>query len=124
MEKIYGKMLIGTDYKSIDNKGRVTIPVKWRNDICPAGSEGVYSPVFLQFIDGHFILWNYKAWDEGTAFTQSELANCEHLTVDKHGRILIPKRMIEDAELNGEVVFKGAGAYLEIYSKHNIKTNA
>lgn len=107
-------MIIGSDYKSLDDKGRVVIPAKWREDICPLNSEGGYSPVILQYKEKRLMLWRMEDWLKSTA-PMEELQYCESICPDAAGRILIPKHLASLAGLNGEVYYKGTGHHLEIW---------
>lgn len=51
------------------------------------------------------------------------LGEVEEVAVDRQGRILIPKPMMEEAGISGQVVFSGAGEYFEVWDVDRHRSN-
>ncbi len=116
--------MIGNYKVSIDEKGRMTIPTKFRHEI---GNEVVVSFEF----EGLLVIRKKEEWDEWQEFILSKgtlnkaartlqrkiLGNSSEATIDSKGRILLPKTLIESAELESNVQVVGVGKKLEIVSE-------
>lgn len=106
---------------SLDPKGRVIVPVKYREEL---GSEFVITQGF----DHSLYVFPMEAWEAFSAKIMSlSLANknarklIRHFIsgavdcqVDKQGRVLIPQHLREFADIVDEVTIAGAGNKLEI----------
>lgn len=119
-------MLIGEYQHSVDDKGRLFMPAKFREEL---GAKFVASRGIGQCL---FVFSN----DEWTKFsanlTQAPKSNipaqdflrllfasaCE-CEPDKQGRILLPQRLREFAGIEGEAVVIGLMNRAEIWSKQN-----
>ncbi len=111
-----------SQYKhSLDPKGRVIIPTKYREEL---GEDFVITKGF----DGSLYVFPMSAWDEfSTKIMSLSLANknarklsnhfisgATDCQMDKQGRVLIPQYLRDFAEIESEVVIAGAGNKLEI----------
>lgn len=108
---------------SFDDKGRLTIPAKFR--ILP--EEGAY---VIQGFDRNLMVVPPDVfrliYDRVMAMSLTDpsarllrrviLGNALQVTPDSAGRILIPQNLREYAGLEGEVLFVGQGDYFEIWS--------
>ena len=117
-------MLIGEYSHSIDAKGRVFIPAKFReelgeNFIVTRGTEEclfVFSPEAWKEFAGK--LQHIPVTDvEAQKFLRLQFASATDCTPDKQGRILLPSRLREHAKLEKEVVAIGVMSRVEIWSK-------
>jgi len=116
-------MFLGTYEHSLDTKGRMTIPVKYRELV----SEGAY--ITKGFDQNLMVLTQsvfQSLFERVTSMnmanpTARELrrlmfGNAFSIEVDKAGRILIPQILRAHATLDGEAVILGNGSYFEIWS--------
>lgn len=116
-------MFLGRYEHSIDEKGRLTIPARYRELL----EEGAY---VTQGFDHNLIVHPVASFEEmftkvnQLAFTDPVarqlkryiFSTAERCEIDKAGRILLPQFLRDMAHLNGSVVLVGAGAYFEIWS--------
>lgn len=117
-------MFMGQYNHSIDTKGRVIIPAKFREKFGD-------SFVVTKGLDGclyGYDMEEWKAFEErlGTLpitnkntrqFTRFFLAGAAECEIDKQGRILLPAVLREFAGLDKEVVLVGSASKIEIWSK-------
>lgn len=121
-------MLIGEYEHSLDDKGRVIMPVKLRSDIgerfiITKGLDGCLF-VFSQLEWSNFErklkelpLTNKNARD----FVRFFLSGAIECELDKQGRFLIANNLREYANITKEVVIIGVGTRLEIWNKEKWK---
>lgn len=117
-------MFIGEYYHTIDAKGRVIIPSKYRSEL-----QG--SIVVQKGVDGNLVVYSETAWNDyvqkvkqlpsmkqnGRLLTRFLYSQAEQCELDKQGRLNIPSRLSEPAELTKDVVIVGNGDTMEIWSK-------
>lgn len=117
-------MFLGQYQHSIDEKGRLTVPARYREQLA---AEGAY--VTMGF-DHNLMLLTLPAFNRlSDKVNQMSLTNprarelrrwlfsrAELVSVDKAGRILIPQFLREAVDLDGEAIFVGAGNYVEIWA--------
>ena len=117
-------MLIGEYSHTMDAKGRVFIPAKFReelgeNFIVTRGTEAclfVFSPEAWMEFAGK--LQHIPVMDtEAQKFLRLQFASATDCTPDKQGRILLPARLREHAGLEKEVVAIGVMSRVELWSK-------
>lgn len=121
-------MLIGEYEHSLDDKGRVIMPIKLRADIgerfiLTKGLDGCLF-VFSQIEWSNFEtklkqlpLTNKNARD----FVRFFLSGATECELDKQGRFLIVGNLREYANITKELVIIGVGTRLEIWSKDKWK---
>lgn len=116
-------MFLGEFTHTIDDKGRLTIPAKYRGEL----AAGL---VVTRGFDQNLMLFTLNEWeklaqriaerplaDESVrAFRRRVFSGAVDLTPDRQGRILLPPYLREFAGINGEVVIAGMFNYLEIWS--------
>jgi len=117
-------MLIGEYKHSLDGKGRLSIPVKFRSEL---GS----SAIVTKGLEGCLFVYPKESWDimaqklsnlpvsssNARAFSRLMLSGAMEVEIDKLGRALIPGYLREYADLEGEVVVNGVYNRLEIWDK-------
>lgn len=116
-------MFLGTYEHTLDAKGRMTIPAKYRDLV----SGGAY--ITKGFDQNLMVLTEeifQKLFDRVTNMnmansTARELrrlmfANAFSVEVDKAGRILIPQILRTHSSLENEAIILGNGSYFEIWS--------
>ena len=115
-------MFMGRYNHTIDPKGRLSIPSKYREIL---GDEFVVS----KGMDGCLFVYANDAWKafeeklaslplinrEARQFARFFLSGAQYVTVDKQGRILMPQDLREFAGLEKDVVLAGAGGRIEIW---------
>lgn len=117
-------MFIGEYSHSVDEKGRLIIPSKFREDL---GSEFVVT----KGLDGCLFIYGNAEWKvleeklcslpltnkDARAFARYMLAGAAQVELDKQGRILIPSVLRNFAELDKDVVLIGVGSRVEIWNR-------
>lgn len=122
-------MFMGEFNHSIDSKGRIIIPSKFREAL---GDEFVIT----LGLDGCLFAYPNEEWQAfveklktlpGTKdarqlqrYFMAGAAACE---ADKQGRILIPSKLRENAALDKDIVFVGVLNKIEIWSKERWEQN-
>lgn len=124
-------MFEGRFSNTLDDKGRVALPVKYREKLSAAGQDRIV--LTLWAINGVPCLEGYdaRAWQElvvdlqskGGAFAANRsfletvyIGESQSCQPDKQGRILIPQVLREHAALADEVVFVGVGRKFQIFN--------
>jgi MraZ protein len=116
-------MFLGQYQHSLDNKGRLTIPVRYRELL----AEGAY---ITQGFDRNLMVLTTSAFQgiaqrvnrmsvtdpEARSLRRLIYSHGEQVEVDKAGRILIPLFLRDAAGLDGDAILVGAGDYFEIWS--------
>ena len=117
-------MFMGEYNHTIDAKGRLIIPAKFRETL---GEEFVVT----KGLDGCLFVYDNKEWSafeeklkslpltnkDARQFVRFFLAGATQAEVDKQGRILIPGVLREFAGLEKDVVLVGVASKIEIWSK-------
>ena len=127
-------MFIGQYNHTIDDKGRIIIPSKIRNDlgnnfIVTRGLDGclfIYSNIEWENIINKYK--NLLDTKEKRNFLRVFLSGASICEYDKQGRINIPSSLIDYANLSRECIIVGVFDRLEIWSKESwdkfIETNS
>lgn len=120
-------MLMGGSTNTLDSKGRLVIPVKWRADLTDHiiilyGFGSSEEEHFLQLMSRERFLDITREMDNlhptDTTFIKAMrfiLPNAEELTPDKQGRVLIPQKLLKYAQINGEVFLSGMSNRIEVW---------
>jgi len=117
-------VFIGEFHHTLDDKGRLAIPVKFRADL----AQGA---VVTRGLDRSLFLYPRQAWDklaakiaalplgqsDTRAFARLMLAGAMDAEVDKSGRVTIPEYLRTYAGLNKDVVVTGLYDRLEIWDE-------
>ena len=117
-------MFMGEYNHTIDAKGRLIVPSKFRDAL---GDEFVIT----KGLDGCLFVYDNKEWTafeeklkslpltnkDARQFVRFFLAGAAYVEVDKQGRILVPSNLREFAKLSKEVVLVGVASRIEIWSK-------
>jgi len=115
-------MFLGHYAHNLDDKGRLTIPAKYREDL----AEGL---VATRGPKRQIVLFPLSEWrmlaervdalpklDEKASNIRRLLyAFAEDLVMDKQGRILISPRLREYAHVNNEVMVVGLNTHIELW---------
>ncbi len=117
-------MFLGQFYHNLDDKGRLTVPSRYRDLLLPAGAY------IMQGFDQNLIVLPSDNFEEQfqrirqlsmtdpTARSLRRLlfSTADRVEVDKAGRILIPQFLRTFAGLECALVLVGMGDYFEIWS--------
>lgn len=117
-------MFIGEYNHTIDAKGRLIIPSKFRE---------LLSDEFMvtRGLDGCLFVYNLETWEkvkksiaelpvsnkESRKYSRFFLGRAAAVELDKQGRILIPGTLREFAKLDKDIVLLGVGDRIEIWNK-------
>ena len=120
-------MLIGSFSHSVDAKGRIFVPAKWRDDLGKnvIVTRGILQDRSIRCLFGMSeTAWRafserFSALPEtdtiGQAFRRMTFSNAAECEVDKQGRILVPNSLREYAGLDREVTLVGVDNRIEIW---------
>ncbi len=117
-------MFLGEYHHSIDEKGRLAVPVKFRADL----SKGA---VITRGLDGALFLFPQEEWGKlaeklaslplgranSRAFARLMLAGAMDASLDKQGRVVVPEFLREYAGIAKTVVIAGLYNRLEIWDE-------
>ncbi|MBI0578391.1 MULTISPECIES: division/cell wall cluster transcriptional repressor MraZ [Bacillaceae] len=117
-------MFMGEYHHSIDNKGRIIVPSKFRDDL---GEMFIITRGLDQCLFG-YPLTEWKVIEEklkglpltkkdARAFTRFFFSGATESELDKQGRINIPAPLLQYAKLEKECVVLGVSNRIEIWSK-------
>lgn len=117
-----GNVFLGEFTHTIDEKGRLSLPAKFR----PALNDGL---VVTRGLDGCLFIFtsaDFRALGErrlpmthpdGRDFERMFYSGAADLNLDKQGRILLPQVLREFAGLNGDAVVVGVNTRIEVWSQ-------
>lgn len=119
-------MLMGEYQHTIDTKGRVIMPAKFREELGEMFivTKGLDECLFVYSRAEWAILENKLkqlplAKPEARAFVRFFFAGAAELECDKQGRALVPQTLREYARLDKDVVVIGVSNRIEIWDKDN-----
>lgn len=124
-------MFKGTFFHSLDEKGRIAVPNKLRQQMEKSGDMEVL--IITQGFEGCLFAYTPAAWKEIEAktkqlsmldeaarnFIRFFISPASECTLDKMGRMMVPPNLREYAGINKEVVISGAVDRIEIWAKDN-----
>lgn len=117
-------MFLGEYSHSLDSKGRLTIPAKFRDQLAP-GLVVTRSP-----LDRCLLVMPQGKWDEisekisalpladsrSALLRRAIFSAAEDFKPDKQGRILISQRLRDYALIETEIVIAGMNTFLELWN--------
>ncbi len=120
------KMFMGEYNHTVDAKGRLIVPSKFREQL---GDEFVVT----KGLDGCLFVYENTEWKaleeklhslpltnaNARKFTRFFLAGATSCEVDRQGRILLPAVLRQFAKIEKDVVLVGVGSRIEIWSSEN-----
>ena len=125
--------LIGNIEAKTDSKGRVFLPACFRRELRTDACD-----TLMLRKDVHqkcLVLYPLESWNAQLDLLRSRLdkwnahhqmifrqfvADVEELHIDSNGRILLPKRYLKMADIEGEVRFIGMDDTIEIWAKEKL----
>lgn len=122
-------MFRGSSYHTIDAKGRIIIPSRFRDLIHDGDRPGVMASK----MDGGLVAYPFKEWrniedkilalaeksDTMRRFRRVFVGGAFECYCDKQERILIPPTLREYAQFDREIVLVGVLDHFEIWAKEN-----
>ncbi len=120
-------MFRGRYEHTIDLKGRVSLPAKFREELRKKGDN----VLVVTNYDGCLVAYPLSEWetieenvsskpmnDEGVkSFNRFFISGASDCPIDKQGRILIPSSLRKYANLEKDIVFLGQTKKIEIWNK-------
>ncbi len=117
-------MFLGTYFHNLDERNRLSIPKRFREKLGVAG-------IVTKGLDGCLFIYSREAWDkveqkllsmpltrsDARSFSRLVLSGAMEVLLDRLGRIVLAKYLLEYAQISGEVAVLGVGERLEIWSK-------
>lgn len=117
-------MFIGEYQHTVDGKGRLAIPMKFRKDL----TKGA---VVTRGLDHCLFVYSVKEWKvlaeklarlpltqaDARAFARLMLAGAMEVDVDKQGRVLLPEYLRKYAKIRKEAVVAGLFNRIEVWDQ-------
>ncbi|MCJ7642146.1 MAG: division/cell wall cluster transcriptional repressor MraZ [Desulfobacterales bacterium] len=120
-------MFRGRFEHTIDGKGRISIPSKFREILSKKYEDRVvvtnFDHCLIAFPEEEWSMLEQKAGSfslmrkETSAFFRFFYSSAADCVIDKQGRLLIPQTLREYASLQKDVVLVGEGKRIEIFAK-------
>ena len=125
-------MFYGEHEHTMDRKGRLIVPARFRQAL----QEHEVKRLFLtRGLDGCLFLFPESEWritegkfkqipftkGEGRKFNRMFFSGAAEVTVDRLGRLLVPKTLKDFAEIKDDVVIVGVSSRMEIWAKEKWK---
>ncbi|RLK62938.1 transcriptional regulator MraZ [Atopobacter sp. AH10] len=118
-------MLIGEYQHTIDSKGRIIVPAKFREEL-----DGSF--VLTRGLDGCLFGYPRSSWErvrqqlkelpiskrDSRAFVRFFYSSACEVEIDKQGRINIPKELIDYAAIEKDCRIVGVSDRIEIWASH------
>ena len=119
-------MFLGRSEHTIDDKGRLIIPVRFR-ELMDRGAyvtSGFDRNLMVLTTTGFDQIYDYINQMSLTDPSARQLkrlifSSAERVETDKVGRILLPQYLREQAQLENDVILVGVGDFFEIWSPTN-----
>lgn len=122
-------MFLGTYFHTIDERNRLLIPKKFREELVGTG-------ILTRGLDKCLFLYNKTSWQkieemvtsspftraDARAFARHVFSGAMEIYPDRLGRIIIPTYLKEFGSLESEVALLGIGERVEIWSKQTWET--
>lgn len=116
-------MFLGQYSHTIDSKGRLTIPARFRGAL----ESGAY---VIQGFERNLLVYTTESFErlaekastlsttdpEARAVRRVIFGGASEVQLDSSGRILLPPFLRDYAQLDSEIVIVGAGQYFELWS--------
>jgi len=124
-------LLLGTYEHQLDDKGRVSLPARFREVLSTGGDTRLVLTTNVDPAGSCLVAYPIQEWqafqerisalpqfDEAVIrLKRLHVAGASECVPDRQGRILIPPVLREYAGLKAQVVFAGLGANLEIWDR-------
>lgn len=121
-------------YHTIDDKGRIIVPARFRNVIAESGEPAI----MLMPFDGGLFAYTMPKWrelenkilsmprttKEFRRFRRTLVGGAAECKLDKQDRILVPPSLREYAELESDIALVGVISHFEIWSRKRLENEA
>lgn len=126
-------LFLSTYVNKVDKKGRVSVPSQFRLALRDEPFEGVlvYPSIVNNCLEGcgfsriEKITEAIELFDplseEKDAFATSMLADVSQLPLDKEGRVILPRSMMSEFNINDSATFVGKGKVFEIWNEQEFE---
>jgi len=118
----------GTSFHSMDSKGRIAVPARFKDPIRLAGGK-----LFITWFEGALYAYPPAKWAQieqkfqdfqdipldMLQLTRFFLGGIEECVSDNQNRILIPQKLRQYAKLKKDIVLIGLTDYFQIWSRKN-----
>ena len=111
-------MFRGSSFHTIDSKGRIIIPARFRDVIKADGQNGL----MVSRMDQGLVAYTFSEWfkiESMRRFRRVFIGGAFECNCDKQDRILIPPILRQYAEFDKEVVLVGVLDHFEIWAREN-----
>ena len=122
-------MFRGSSFHTIDSKGRIIVPTRFRDIIKTDGSNGV----MISRMDNGLVAYTFEEWvkietrilslaeksNNMRRFRRVFIGGAFECICDKQDRILIPPTLRQYAVFDREIVLVGVLDHFEIWSREN-----
>ena len=118
-------MLLGEHEHTLDDKNRLTLPARFRDEfqdggVVTRGMDGCLS-IYTRDAWEHFVTVRLEGLDpfsrEARQLSRFLFAGAAEAEPDKQGRIMLPAALVKHAKLSREVVVAGIRDHLEIWDR-------
>ncbi len=122
-------MLLGEYHLNLDDKGRLSVPASLRNALHELYAPDDATLVVTKFFENCLVLYPKAEWltiqtqlldlpNDGSsrAFVRHFCASANVCTLDRQGRVLIPPKLRQYAEIDVEALMIGMVKKLELWS--------
>lgn len=120
-------MFRGSSFHSIDPKGRLIVPARYRDVIKASGTDGIV----VTFLDECIVAYTVDVWnqienrilalpettDKMRRFRRIYIGLATECLCDKQGRVLIPPTLRQIGKLKKEIVLVGVLDHFEVWSR-------
>jgi len=121
---------IGEHICKIDSKGRILFPSSLKKQMASSAEDKFV--VKKEIFESCLILYPISEWEmqseilrqrinpynkKHSTFLREFFRGAAEITLDGNNRLLIPKRLLEIAQINSEVVLAGQDGKIEIWAK-------
>ena len=122
-------MLLGEYHLNLDDKGRLSVPANVRHALHEFYAPDDTTVVVTKFFENCLVLYPKAEWltiqkqlldlpndSSSRAFVRHFCASANVCTLDRQGRMLIPPKLRQYAEIDGEALMIGMVRKLELWS--------
>lgn len=124
-------MFRGINAINMDGKGRIAVPMRYRNDLCPQNQSTVV--VTIDTEETCLLMYTTHQWQiiednlqrlpsfnvAARRIQRLLIGHATDIEIDTNGRILLPPLLREYADLKKQVVMIGQGNKFEIWDEDN-----
>lgn len=119
-------MFSGTTNQSIDSKGRIILPSKFREELgdtvyVTSGFENCVQILSAQQFDRLREQIRQLPADKALSLQYILISPATEVTVSSQGRVMIAQKLREDASLTKEIVVVGMDTRIEVWDKDNFE---